>query len=84
MDSWGSQLLAAVTAVARMAAVGWGLPPDTFASRMQGGPHLLAPTGSDLGKHGALGTVLAGFHYDLNFITVSDYVVCLCRDGGGG
>jgi hypothetical protein len=47
------------------------LPTDAFSSRMSGGPHLLAPTGSDLVKHGAAGTVLAGFHYDLNFITVS-------------
>jgi len=70
MDSWGSKLLAAVTAVAQMAALGFGLPADAFSRLMQGGPHLLAPTGSDLLKHGAVGTVLAGFHYDLNFITV--------------
>jgi hypothetical protein len=31
---------------------------------------LLAPTGSDLQKYSALGDVLAGFHYDLNFITI--------------
>lgn len=71
MDSWGGQLLAAVTAVAQMAALGFGLPSaDAFSRLMKGGPHLLAPTGSDLVKHGAVGTVLAGFHYDLNFITV--------------
>jgi hypothetical protein len=46
-------------------------------SRSPGGPHLLAPTGSDLQKHGGLvGTVLAGFHYDLNFITVSGSGLC--------
>ncbi|TVU28256.1 hypothetical protein EJB05_19767 [Eragrostis curvula] len=34
------------------------------------GPHLLAPTGSDLQRHGSEGTVFAGFHYDLNFLTI--------------
>lgn len=34
------------------------------------GPHLLAPTGSDLTKHGSIGTVLAGYHYDFNFLTI--------------
>lgn len=32
-------------------------------------PHLLAPTGSDLNKY-KLGTIFAGYHYDLNFITI--------------
>jgi isopenicillin N synthase-like dioxygenase len=36
----------------------------------QYGPHLLAPTGSDLQRHGSEGTVFAGFHYDLNFLTI--------------
>lgn len=34
------------------------------------GPHLLAPTGSDLGCYGQEGTVFAGYHYDLNFLTI--------------
>jgi len=34
------------------------------------GPHLLAPTGSDYSKYGNEGTVLAGYHYDLNFLTI--------------
>lgn len=28
------------------------------------------PPGSDLSRHSALGTVFAGFHYDLNFMTI--------------
>lgn len=36
---------------------------------MIGGPHLLAPTASDLDKY-EVGTAFAGFHYDLNFITI--------------
>lgn len=60
MDSWGGKLLSAVEAVAAMAAVGFGLPADAFTQLMHEGPHLLAPTGSDLDRHGHKGTVLAG------------------------
>lgn len=33
-------------------------------------PHLLAPTASDLVKYGQKDTILAGFHTDLNFLTI--------------
>jgi isopenicillin N synthase-like dioxygenase len=33
-------------------------------------PHLLAPTASDLVKFGKKDTILAGFHSDLNFLTI--------------
>ena len=69
MDSWGSKLLAAADAVAQLSALGFGLPRESFVQRMAGGPHLLAPTASDFSRFGALHTVLAGFHCDLNFIT---------------
>lgn len=69
MDSWGAKLLGAAEAVAQLAAVGFGLPWDSFSGRMQYGPHLLAPTSSDFKRFGTLGEVLAGYHYDLNFIT---------------
>lgn len=39
------------------------VPPD-------GRPHLLAPTASDLVKYGKKDTILAGFHTDLNFLTI--------------
>ena len=54
---------------AEMAAIGMGLDKDTFTSKMKGGPHLLAPTASDLMKYD-VGTAFASFHYDLNFITI--------------
>jgi len=46
------------------------LPSDAFTELMKCGPHLLAPTGSDLDTHGKLGTVFASYHYDLNFMTI--------------
>lgn len=36
---------------------------------MKYGNHLLAPTASDLTKYD-IGTIFAGVHYDLNFLTV--------------
>lgn len=53
-----------------MTAVGLGLPYDAFSSAGRYGPHLLAPTASDLVKYGAKDTILAGFHTDLNFLTI--------------
>ena len=54
---------------AEMAAIGMGLDKDVFTTRMKQGPHLLAPTASDIMKYD-VGTAFAGFHYDLNFITI--------------
>ncbi|KXG32313.1 hypothetical protein SORBI_3003G138000 [Sorghum bicolor] len=51
MDSWGSKMISAIEVVAEMAAIGFGLSKDAFTSLMKEGPHLLAPTGSDLQRH---------------------------------
>lgn len=37
---------------------------------MHDSPHILAPTASDLVKYGEKDTILAGFHTDLNFLTI--------------
>jgi len=70
MDMWGTKMLEATFSLATMSAIGFQLPEDAFTSRMTGGPHLLAPTGSDFNKYGDVGHVLAGLHYDLNFMTI--------------
>jgi isopenicillin N synthase-like dioxygenase len=70
LNAWGSKLLQAVTNVAGMAAEGFSLPKDALTSRMQFGPHLLAPTATDFNKFGKVGTVCAGFHVDLNLFTI--------------
>ncbi|KAL1900121.1 hypothetical protein Sste5346_002429 [Sporothrix stenoceras] len=70
MNQWGAAMKEAVTGVAEMAAVGFGLPAETFSDAGRYGPHLLAPTASDLDKYGARDTILAGFHTDLNFLTI--------------
>ncbi|KAJ3111438.1 hypothetical protein HDU96_005698 [Phlyctochytrium bullatum] len=70
MNEWGTLLHDGVTVLAEMLAVGFDLPRDTFTKMTKNGPHLLAPTGSDLEKYGKVDTVLAGFHTDLNFLTI--------------
>lgn len=69
MNKWGNMMIQACFTAAEMAAIGMGLPKETFTQKMQGGPHLLAPTGSDLQKYD-VGTPFAAFHYDLNFLTI--------------
>ena len=69
MDNWGYQMVNSCLLAAEMAAVGMGLPKDTFTEKMNQGPHLLSPTASDLMKND-VGTAFASFHYDLNFITI--------------
>jgi len=70
MDKWGNLMMASIHTVVEMLAVGLDLPADTFLKLLNEGPHLLAPTGSDLGRFNAVDTVFAGFHYDLNFMTI--------------
>jgi len=72
MDSWGNLMLGAISTLSEMTAIGFGFESDTFTKLMKYGPHLLAPTGGDLGhdKYGKLGTVFANYHYDLNFLTI--------------
>lgn len=70
MNNWGGRMMDAQRSIAEMLAIGFNFPPDTFLKLIQNGPHLLAPTGSDLGKYGNKNDVLAGFHTDLNYITI--------------
>uniref|UniRef100_A0A7S2G785 Isopenicillin N synthase-like Fe(2+) 2OG dioxygenase domain-containing protein n=1 Tax=Octactis speculum TaxID=3111310 RepID=A0A7S2G785_9STRA len=74
MDMWGGKMLAALEALAGMAATGFGLPEKSFQDMMYQGPHLLAPTGSNFydskTREITSDRALAGFHYDLNFLTI--------------
>ncbi|KAI0278161.1 hypothetical protein BGY98DRAFT_1089650 [Russula aff. rugulosa BPL654] len=70
MGKWGSSMKSAVEGLAEMVAVGLALPRETFRDAGRYGPHLLAPTASDLVKYNEKDTILAGFHTDLNFLTI--------------
>ncbi len=70
-DLWGQVLHGTAMTILRMAAIGWGSEdPQLFTRMLDLGPHLLAPTGSDLIKHGTPKEVLAGFHNDTGCLTV--------------
>lgn len=69
MDAWGNHMVNAIYTASEMAALGMGIPKDSFTEKMNLGQHLLAPTASDLMKYD-IGTPFASFHYDLNFITI--------------
>ena len=69
MDRFSGALLDTVETVSRMLCLGLGLQEDVFVDMMKNAPHLMAPTGADLGplqEH----AILAGFHSDLNFLTI--------------
>lgn len=70
MDSWGYAMRNSVFTVSEMISLGYGWERNMLKDRMEGACQLLAPTGSDLSKYNGHKDVLAGFHYDLNFITV--------------
>jgi len=73
MDDWGHSLLRCIVDLCRFLAIGYGLPENSFRDLLDGGDHLLAPTGSYLGNtmnEPAIGGVCAAFHYDLNFLTI--------------
>jgi isopenicillin N synthase-like dioxygenase len=69
LNKWGHKLFNAVSTVAEMTALGMGMEKNTFVRRMEGGAHLLAPTGTDLQLNG-VGSIFAGFHYDIAFLTI--------------
>ncbi|GAA5949953.1 hypothetical protein JCM21900_005536 [Sporobolomyces salmonicolor] len=70
MEDWGTQIKRAVEDVSEMLAAGLGLERDELRRAGQYGSHLLAPTATDLAKYGRVGEIFAGFHTDLNFLTI--------------
>ncbi|KAK7465392.1 hypothetical protein VKT23_005370 [Stygiomarasmius scandens] len=70
MEAWGTSMKQAVADLADMTCIGLGLPENMFREAGKYGPHILAPTASDLVKYGQKDTILAGFHTDLNFLTI--------------
>jgi isopenicillin N synthase-like dioxygenase len=67
MNTWGNKLLQTVKKVT-------GIIQSELNTKLldllDGGNHLLAPTGTDISKFGTPGTVYASFHYDISFLTI--------------
>ncbi|KAH8080830.1 hypothetical protein HD553DRAFT_316423 [Filobasidium floriforme] len=70
MEDWGVKMKTAVQGVGEMLSVGLGLEKDTVNDAGRYGSHLLAPTATDLRKYGKEGEIFAGFHSDMNFLTI--------------
>ncbi|OCF34389.1 hypothetical protein I316_03903 [Kwoniella heveanensis BCC8398] len=70
VGEWGEIIKQSVEGVAKMVAVGLGLDENAFTDAGRYGSHLLAPTATDLLKYGKLNTIYAGFHSDMNFLTI--------------
>lgn len=71
MDSWGGKLVETVLLTSEMLSLGLGLTKDAIREKLELGPHLLAPTGSDMNLFAdKVGTSIAGYHYDLNILTI--------------
>jgi hypothetical protein len=73
MNRWGTLMMDVCATVAEMTSIGLGLEPTSFTSMAKYGPHLLAPTGSDLNKYGALDTIFAGNTFSLS-LSLSIYL----------
>ena len=69
MNTWGNDLLQSVLDISEAISHGLHLPDNYLKNKMKYGPHLLAPTGTNLDKYGKENTIMAGYHSDLNFIT---------------
>lgn len=67
MNTWGNYMLNGCEVSAEMAALGLGLEKTAFTDKMKYAGHLLAPTGSDLGKFD-IGDIFAGVHYGKDYI----------------
>ena len=83
MDRWGALMQQAVTTVTEMAAIGLGLPRHALTDMLVQGPHLLAPTGSDLSQYNSVGQIFAGA---LSSVVVGDRARGCARraEGYGG
>lgn len=62
MDLWGHKMLDCINTVSEMSAIGFDLEKNTFTSLLNGGAHLLAPTGSDLNRYD-VSSIFAGRIY---------------------
>ena len=67
MNTWGNKLLQTVKKVTGIIEAELN---TELLHLLDGGNHLLAPTGTDISKFGTPETVYASFHYDISFLTI--------------
>lgn len=70
MDKWGEKMLKVVKKVTKLIEIGLELNDGVFTELLEGGSHLLAPTGTDISRYNKENTIYAGYHYDISFFTI--------------
>ena len=70
MNTWGEKLLSVVNKVTNIIELGLDLQTNTLSDLLNGGAHLLAPTGMDIKNYHNINQVYAGYHYDISFLTI--------------
>lgn len=55
MEEWGKQIKTAIDGITEMIGVGLGVGAETLLKAAEFGPHLLAPTATNLDKYGGVG-----------------------------
>lgn len=70
MNTWGEKMLTVIKKVTRLIELGLGLDEGKLIELLNGGSHLLAPTGTDVKRYSKINTIYAGYHYDISFLTI--------------
>ena len=70
MNNWGEKMLSVIKKVTSIIERGVNAKRGELADLLEGGSHLLAPTGTDISKYNTLNKVYAGYHYDISFLTI--------------
>ena len=72
LETWGSKMLETAFTLSEILSIGFGWEKDTLRTMLKKGPHILGPTGSELGEYtnADIGHVMTGLHDDTNLITV--------------
>jgi len=69
MNNWGYKMLSVIEKVTKILDTTLELK-SPLSKLLDGGSHLLAPTGTDLTTYGELDKVFAGYHHDISFLTI--------------
>ena len=69
MNNWGYKMSNVIKKVTGVLDATLNLS-SPLTPLLDGGSHLLAPTGTDLTRYGENGTVFAGYHPDISFLTI--------------
>lgn len=70
MNNWGEKMLTVIKKVTKIIERGLNTQENELTGLLDGGSHLLAPTGTNIAKYNKVNQVYAGYHYDISFLTI--------------